>query len=631
MATSQQHEIKELSTAEENTSMQERTPLMGNKRHSNSVRIQSKICCRRQRCCLTSKAVILILLWNFILVVGFESFLDPNFFGYMVGELDKSSTILLSGSTYAVLAFLFLFYPLAGCLADIRWGRYKTIINSLCFILWGMLFILVLGGLSLIPSVIPMFLSNSGDNSTDDAEPTLLNQNVIVTSLIVLILYIMVGFGGILFLSGLIAFSANSIQFGTDQLHDAPTEDIILYIHWYVWTCYAGLLPMKLGFNIIGDEFIVYSPCLILLPLPILGATLCIQRYKRHWFLMDSGSKNPYKLVYKALKFAKAHTSPINRSAFTYSENELPSRLDLGKEKYGGPFTTEQVEDVKAFLGILCVLLTLGPIMMIDFSVGGILVRFAGHLDGQMFESITNVLPFNNSIKTNIDSVTSLLIVVLIPIYLFLLRHLLYKYIPGVLKRLGLGMIFIFLSILCTSVMDTYGHVHGHANVTECFLANDPDYDSIINHVTTLNINSHSLIIQYSLNAMGYMLLYIAVYEFICSQSPHAMKGLVIGTFFAIKGVFQLLGVLLTYLPFAVGWNTALIFPSCGFVYYLINAIIAIIGIVAYTCVARQYQYRQRDEPDNIYRYAEEYYANAQDEPNYDYDDYDNLNVHTIN
>ena len=53
------------------------------------------------------------------------------------------------------------------------------------------------------------------------------------------------------------------------------------------------------------------------------------------------------------VKFAKDHSNPIRRSAFTYCENELPSRLDLGKEKYGGPFTTEQVENVKAFLGIV--------------------------------------------------------------------------------------------------------------------------------------------------------------------------------------------------------------------------------------------------------------------------------------
>ena len=57
---------------------------------------------------------------------------------------------------------------------------------------------------------------------------------------------------------------------------------------------------------------------------------------------------------------------------------------------------------------------------------------------------------------------------------------------------------------------------------------------------------------------------------------------------------------------------------------------IALIGIFVYLFVARKYQYRQRDEPDNIYRYSEEYYANAQDEPNYDYDDYDNLDVQTI-
>ena len=56
---------------------------------------------------------------------------------------------------------------------------------------------------------------------------------------------------------------------------------------------------------------------------------------------IDSGSKNPYKLVYRVLKFAKDHTNPIRCSAFMYCEDELPSRLDVGKEKYGGSFTTE--------------------------------------------------------------------------------------------------------------------------------------------------------------------------------------------------------------------------------------------------------------------------------------------------
>ena len=72
-----------------------------------------------------------------------------------------------------------------------------------------------------------------------------------------------------------------------------------------------------------------------------------------------------------------------------------------------------------------------------------------------------------------------------------------------------------------------------------------------------------------------------------------------------------MLGVVVLFVPFTQ-WNLLLRFPSCGFVYYLV---IGFAGMVSYTWIARKYQYRQRDEPDNIYCYAEEYYAIAQDEP----------------
>ena len=49
----------------------------------------------------------------------------------------------------------------------------------------------------------------------------------------------------------------------------------------------------------------------------------------------------------------------MNRSAFTYCEKQIPSQLDLGKMQYGGPYTTEEVEDVKTFLRLLLLLGTL--------------------------------------------------------------------------------------------------------------------------------------------------------------------------------------------------------------------------------------------------------------------------------
>ena len=39
-------------------------------------------------------------------------------------------------------------------------------------------------------------------------------------------------------------------------------------------------------------------------------------------------------------------------------EEDIPSRLDLGKSRYGGPFTTEQVEDVKTVFRVFSLGLT---------------------------------------------------------------------------------------------------------------------------------------------------------------------------------------------------------------------------------------------------------------------------------
>ena len=169
---------------------------------------------------------------------------------------------------------------------------------------------------------------------------------------------------------------------------------------------------------------------------------------------------------------------------------------------------------------------------------------FSNHLKGTFHGNI-----FGDDVTVKVDSWTPLLITILIPLYLCLLRPFFHSILPGVLKRIGCGMIFILLSILPTLVMDVYGHKHG--NMTICFLVN---YNYTGSTTITLDISLYYLISQYFINALGYTFFYIGSYEFICSQSPHAMKGLVIGTSFAIKGVFRsATGVLITYVPLAFG------------------------------------------------------------------------------
>ena len=47
------------------------------------------------------------------------------------------------------------------------------------------------------------------------------------------------------------------------------------------------------------------------------------------------------KIICEVLKYSWKHKIPELRSALTYWENDIPSRIDLGKDKYGGPFTYE--------------------------------------------------------------------------------------------------------------------------------------------------------------------------------------------------------------------------------------------------------------------------------------------------
>ena len=71
--------------------------------------------------------------------------------------------------------------------------------------------------------------------------------------------------------------------------------------------------------------------------------------------IKEPPTQNPFKLVYKVLAYAVKNKFPRQRSAFTYCEDGIPSRIDLGKNKYGGPFTTEQVEDVKTLFRVITV------------------------------------------------------------------------------------------------------------------------------------------------------------------------------------------------------------------------------------------------------------------------------------
>ena len=523
------------------------------------------------RKCVSNKAALLILLWSFVVGLLSGMLMNPELYLRFL----KFKYYII---TYVCVVIYTLFFPLAGILADIKFGRYKTVVTSLFTV-----------SLAVLPSIAILVTALFG------------NMKKLISDVVASVVYYL---GGIILYVGLIGFTANVVQFGMDQLHDSPAEDSTLFIHWYVWTYYASFFVIQLAWNLaltqhtaVSDAYssaYIIGYCLLVLMLivivMVLAVTLCLVRHRRRWFLIEPGGLNPYKLVYRVTKFARQHKIPVQRSAFTYCEDELPSGLDLGKEKYGGCFTTEQVEDVKAFYGILKVLFSFGIVFFLDFAADSIFSFYITPLRGE--------IPIEYYLL-NLGLLSLLLIVICIPLYLCLLRPFISQYIPGMLKRMGLGMLLVLLSLMTSFIMATVAHLESdHVyNNTYCL----SDFDYVFNCPALL-------LIQLTLSAFSHMLNYTAVFEFVCSQSPHSMKGLLIGVLYAIRALYQLVATLLV-LPFALSTNKPINF---GFWYYLMNIVIRVVALLVYMCVSKRYRYRERDEFCNIHQYAENYYSNQQ-------------------
>ena len=98
------------------------------------------------------------------------------------------------------------------------------------------------------------------------------------------------------------------------------------------------------------------SSC-IQLPVSIIGIIACL--YYKMKFPIEQASRKPLRLIYNVLKYSYNHKQPERRSALTYWESGIPSCIDLGKHKDGGPFTYEQVESVKTVFRLLLLMMSL--------------------------------------------------------------------------------------------------------------------------------------------------------------------------------------------------------------------------------------------------------------------------------
>ena len=496
---------------------------------------------------------------------------------------------------YGLLGLIFVLYPIGGLIADLRYGRYKVIKLSLINNWVG----------ALIVSVGGILFSTKLYTHTYRDSHTLASK--VASTVIASLFFALLGFG----IGG---FQSNAVQFGLDQLLDASSEELSLFLHWFVWTENVGkLIPcLSTAASYCSKQgtLIGYSTLLYLALSTVCLVLVCC---KRRWFNCENVVGNPYRNVYRVLKFTAKHGKPLgHRSALTYSDDVRPSRIDFAKQKYGGIFTTEVVEDVKTFLRILLMLLAITPMFYFEVSTSYLFPIYGLHLGKNV--SVSTECTYEWMLFES-GTLSPIISVVAIPLYIILVYPHIKRWVPRIIYRMGIGMVLKTTSVITMFIIQVVANSTASHEYKCLFLAEYREHYN--NHFTqTLDFPTQALIIINILNGIASPLINITVLEFISAQSPHTMKGLLLGVFYAFRGLFITLGCVATF-PFAQEklWEDQRGMLDCGFYYYLSNSVLGVIGLVVFLSVARRYRNRERDDPPYTHQYAEDYYSRYASRP----------------
>ena len=499
-------------------------------------------CCkpRFQLTLLKYKGAILVLIW---------SFLEISVYHYYAmsatrNPIKRKSYLPLNPSEILAAG---IFLPVGGWLADAYFGRYKVILCGM----WTMWLGAMLNGVSLVIGMVVAPYREHGDPWVS------------------LICRVVLG-------AGFGAFQVNIIQFGIDQLSEASSTEITSFISWYTLTIFACGVTMQF-ITSCQPHYVIVLVLAVHLTMA-LGSNYILS----HWLDKEQKILNSFPLIRKTVQYSIKHRNKWKR-LFMLGHRGVLSKLNVAKTMYGGPFTSEQVEDVKTFFRVLAVI----AIFLTVFSGIPTTMYTADQLEPR-FHHRSQIRVCYKELSIRYAQYIVLVFVVLV--YQTIIHPICHKCIPkvSITTKFFIAVLLFFAGVMILLGMESTSYhkqLELNQTIIKCGFHSKSSYQ---------DIQSYLVIIPQTMTALSSFLLLSAGIEFICAQAPFNMKGLLFGIGYALYGLGSLVQSALStpFLHNHSAWDKAPL--TCGIWYFIIQGVIVLVGFIVVIIMIKTYKRRIR-------------------------------------
>ena len=421
-----------------------------------------------------------------------------------------------------IIGIVFILYPLSGWLADVYLSRYKVMFGGLLTVILGTTLSTIVGW-TCPKAVISGF---------------------------------------ILVRIGYWMFDVNAIMYGFEKLETYNTENHRVFIYWFYWTLEIGhflyglCVCISASFEGAIHGSLITSVVLGSVQVVAMVIVAIVMLVRRHSFVDKRIGYHPFKSIISVIREAI----------------QKPTGLEKLTIQNGGLYSSEVVGEVRTFLYILSVIV---PLSVIYYTEEIYTVARQFRPDQR---NVSEIFPqcILTEVPTWIRSATA---TVFLPIYIILLTPIITRitHYKSLLSRMGVGLVIATLSTLSLFAIELKIFLNERHNSTNAY--------SLTHSCVTEGgeVSYYWLIIPEILNGFSVVIIFSTTLEFICAQSSSAVRGLLIGIWFAMDGINKVV------VSIQEIWQL-----DCNIFYYVAKLIVVFIFLIVFLYSMKTYTKHNR-------------------------------------